>query len=177
MITMVISGSFLFVFFKNNEHAPFVINKYQERVLFPESLPVTCSSCMESWLWVTGPAPHFLLPQFILFYFILFIYFGCIGSLSCGMWDLLLRCRLFVVAHGLLSSCGTRAPERVGSVVCGTWAFSLRRTSSVVGVCGLSCPAACGILVPDQGLKPHPLHWKADSLPLDHQGSPPAASV
>lgn len=47
---MVISGSFLFVLFKNNEHAPFVINKYQERVLLPESLPVMCFSCMESWL-------------------------------------------------------------------------------------------------------------------------------
>ena len=24
-----------------------------------------------------------------------------------------------------------------------------------------------------QGLKPHLLHWQADSLPLSHQGSPP----
>ena len=31
--------------------------------------------------------------------------------------------RLFVVARGLLSSCGARAPESVGSVVCGTWAL------------------------------------------------------
>ena len=27
---------------------------------------------------------------------------------------------LFVVAHGLLSSCGPQAPGHVGSVVCGT---------------------------------------------------------
>ena len=36
---------------------------------------------------------------------------------------------------------------------------------------GLSCSAARGIF-PDQGLNSHPLHWEADSLPLDHRGSP-----
>ena len=46
---------------------------------------------------------------------------------------------LFVAACGLLSSCGTWAPEHVGSVVV---------------VCGLSCPAACGILVPRPGIEP-----------------------
>ena len=40
---------------------------------------------------------------------------------------------LFVAARGLLSSCGTQALERVGS---GAAAH------------GLSCPVACGILVP-----------------------------
>ena len=35
----------------------------------------------------------------------------------------------------------------------------------------LGCEA-CGILVPDQGSNPHPLHWKAKSQPLDQQGSP-----
>ena len=44
----------------------------------------------------------------------------------------------FVVACGLLSSCGTRAPEYVGSVV---------------AVCRLSCPVACGILVPGPGIE------------------------
>ena len=33
-----------------------------------------------------------------------------------------------------------------------------------------SCPVACGIF-PDQGSNPCLLHWQADSLPLDHQGS------
>ena len=33
------------------------------------------------------------------------------------------------------------------------------------------CSAACGIF-PDQGSKPCPLHWQADSQPLRHQGSP-----
>ena len=56
-----------------------------------------------------------------------------------------------VVACGLLervgsvivacrcSSCGTRASEHVGPVVV---------------VCGLSCPVACGILVPQPGIEP-----------------------
>ena len=54
-----------------------------------------------------------------------------------------------VVACGFsLSSCGTWAPERMGSVVCGM------RALSVVVVCGLSCPATCGILVPQPGIEP-----------------------
>ena len=53
-----------------------------------------------------------------------------------------------------LSSCGTQAPERVDSIVCGTWALSLRRASSVVVAHALSCPVACGILVPRPGIKP-----------------------
>ena len=34
-----------------------------------------------------------------------------------------------------------------------------------------SCSVACGILL-DQVLNPCLLHWQADSLPLNHQGSP-----
>ena len=40
-----------------------------------------------------------------------------------------------------------------------------RRAGSVVVAHGLSCSAACGIF-PDQGSKPCPLHWQADSQPL-----------
>ena len=43
---------------------------------------------------------------------------------------------------------------------------------SLVVVGRLSCPSAYGILVQDQGLNPHPLNWKVNSYPLDHQGSP-----
>ena len=50
--------------------------------------------------------------------------------------------------------------------------WALRHLGSVVEVLGFSCPWACGIFVPDQGLNLHPLHWKADSYPLGHQGSP-----
>ena len=42
------------------------------------------------------------------------------------------------MACGLLSSCGACALERTGSVVVAS---------------GLSCPAACGILVPRSGIK------------------------
>ena len=53
--------------------------------------------------------------------------------------------------------------------------FSLGCTGSLVGVCGLSCSAAGGILAPQPGIEPHPLHWKVDSFPLDHGGSPTTA--
>ena len=57
------------------------------------------------------------------------------------------------------------------------WLLLLRSTGSrcvgsVVVAHRLSCSAACGIF-PDQGSKPCPLHWQADSQPLRHQGSPP----
>ena len=37
---------------------------------------------------------------------------------------------------------------------------------------GVSCPVACGMLVPYQGSKLCPLHGKGDCQPLDHQGHP-----
>ena len=49
---------------------------------------------------------------------------------------------------GGFSCPGTQAPRHVGSVVV---------------VLGLSCPEACGILIPDQGLNPCLLRWQADS--------------
>ena len=60
------------------------------------------------------------------------------GSFHCGVQASL------VAAHGLLSSCGTQAPELTGSVVavhglssCGVKA--LEHAGSVVAVRGLSC--------------------------------------
>ena len=35
-----------------------------------------------------------------------------------------------------------------------------------------SAPLACGSQSSEQRLTPHPLHWKVDSYPLDHQVSP-----
>ena len=68
--------------------------------------------------------------HFIFFKKYLFIYLAALGlscgtqDLRCGMWDLLLwhvGFSLVVACSFSLSSCGTRAPERVGSVVvCGT---------------------------------------------------------
>ena len=43
--------------------------------------------------------------------------------------------------------------------------------ASVVVAHGLSFPEAYGIFL-DQGSNLCPLHWQADSQPLDHQGSP-----
>ena len=45
----------------------------------------------------------------------------------------------------------------------GTWV-------SVAVTPRFSCPAACEIF-PDQELNPCPLHWEADSQPLDYQRS------
>ena len=41
-----------------------------------------------------------------------------------------------------------------------------------VAACGFSCPASCGSLVPPARIEPMSQHWKVDSQPLDHQGSP-----
>ena len=47
----------------------------------------------------------------------------------------------------------------------------LRSTGSIVGVHTLSCLEGCRIFL-DQGSNPCLLHWQADSLPLNHLGSP-----
>ena len=77
---------------------------------------------------------------------------GCPGSSSLGL--------SLVEVHGLLvkvaSLCRAQVP--------GT-------QTSVVATHGLSCSEICGIFL-DQGLKPCPLHWQADSYPLYRQGSP-----
>ena len=90
------------------------------------------------------------------------------GSLLWHAGSFVAVCMLFVAVCGLLSSCGTWAPECLGSVVvvrslssCGVQA--LEHVGSVVAVHGLSCPTACGILGPQPGIEPRPLHWKVDS--------------
>ena len=100
--------------------------------------------------------------QYLIFFF--YYFFGCIGSSLQHAGSFIAARGLFVAALGLLSSCGAWvslklrhsgflsscgawAPECVGSVVCGTRALSLRCTSLVVVVRGLSCPVACGILL------------------------------
>ena len=60
--------------------------------------------------------------QKVFFFKFIYFYFLAALGLCCGTWDLR----------------------------CGVWVFSLllRHASSVVVVRGLSCPTACGILVP-----------------------------
>ena len=41
-----------------------------------------------------------------------------------------------------------------GSSRSGTWAHELWHVGSLVVASGLSCPAACGILVPSRGIEP-----------------------
>ena len=71
----------------------------------------------------------------------------CAGSFVAGAGPL-------CCGAGLLFSCGIGAPGCVGSVVCGTRARLLRCVSAVVVARGLSCPAACGILVARPGIEP-----------------------
>ena len=73
---------------------------------------------------------------------------------SCGEQGL-----LFVAVRWLLIEVASLVAEH-----------RLESIGSVATVPGLSCSMTCGIF-PDQGWNPHPLHWQADSLPLDHQGS------
>ena len=64
--------------------------------------------------------------------------------------------------------CGAQAVGRVGSVVVAPRLWS---SGPVVVVHGLSCSASCGLFW-EQGSNPCLLHWRVDSLPLSHQGSP-----
>ena len=79
-------------------------------------------------------------------------------SLRCS-----LRCMGSLLRHAGFSSCGmqvfsslvvVQAAGCVGSVVCSRWALQLRCASSVVVAQGLSCSAACGILVPQPVIEP-----------------------
>ena len=78
---------------------------------------------------------NLFLKLFYLFIYLFIYLFGCVG---CSLRACVVTRGLFVVACGL-SSCGARAPESLGSVVVAL---------------GLSCPAACGILVSRSGIEP-----------------------
>ena len=58
----------------------------------------------------------------------------------------------------------------------GAAALGLQGTGSALAEHRLRCPAPCGIIL-DQGPTPRPLHCRADSSPLDHQGNPQALSL
>ena len=92
------------------------------------------------------------LPRIVLVFLFVFGILALGGGtqdLCCPLWDLL--------SQWVDSGWGTQAPERTGSRSFHMW---------------LSCSVTCGILVPQPGISPHPLHCKADSSPLDHQGIP-----
>ena len=58
----------------------------------------------------------------------------------------------------LFSSCDVQASHCGGF----SWTHGLRSCGTQV-----SCPMACGLLL-EQGSNQCPLHWQADSQPLDH---------
>ena len=86
---------------------------------------------------------------------ILFIYISCIYSaasgLSCGTWDL----------HDIVQIFPCRA------LTLYLWCLT-----SVAATCGLNCAEAYRTRVCRPETKPGPLHWEADSYPLDCLGSP-----
>ena len=65
-------------------------------------------------------------------------------DLHCGTWDLSLQRAGSSLRHAGSRACGLSS--------CGMWA--LECAGSVVAACRLSCPVACGILVPRPGIKP-----------------------
>ena len=69
----------------------------------------------------------------------------------------------------LVPSCFAWTPPCGGFSCCKGWASGWGLP--VDAALRLSRPAARGIFR-DQGLNPRPLHWRADSYPLDHQGGP-----
>ena len=93
-------------------------------------------------------------------------------QLQCAAFSLVVVCRFSLLqlwqagsrTPGLCSF-GTQVPERVGSVVCDARALQLWHA-------GLVAPRHVGSQFPNQGSNPSPLHWKVDSLPLNHRGSP-----
>ena len=86
-------------------------------------------------------------------------------------------CWVFVSVQGLslVAASGGHSSSRCAGLSL-SWPLLFRstgsrRAGSVVVAHGPSCSAACGIF-PDQGSNLCPLHWRADSQPLRHQGSP-----
>ena len=73
----------------------------------------------------------------------------------------------------LVAEHGLQAARASVVAVCGIISFGSRALEHRLNTCGatISCSETCGIF-PDQGLNSCLLHWQADSLPLDHQGSP-----
>ena len=111
---------------------------------------------------------YFIMDIFLCNFF-LNLFFGCVGSQLQHAGSFVVAYGLFIAALGLLSSCGVQVFSlqfwRVGSRVHGlhgTWTQQFWRV-------GLVAPRHVGSQFPDQGSNPRPLHWKADSLPLDHQ--------
>ena len=95
---------------------------------------------------------------------------GSVGEVVCGLTIYLFI--ILVLAALALCCC----PHPFSSCGEQRWLLLLPSTCSVVVAHGLSCSETRGIF-PDQGWNLCPLHWKADSLPLDHLESPKICTV
>ena len=92
-----------------------------------------------------------------------YLFLAVLGLCCCAGFTLVVEswgCCL-VAVHGLLTAVGFSCAG----------ARARQSTGSVVVAHGLSCSLARGIFL-DQGSNLNLLHWQADSLPLNHQGSP-----
>ena len=100
--------------------------------------------------------------SYLFFRNVSFLVFGCAGSPSrCGL--------LLAVGSGRCS--GDVVGGLLRSVAPLVMAPRLESTGSIAVAPGLGCSAASGFLLA-QWLNPCLLHWRAESLPLSHQGSP-----
>ena len=106
----------------------------------------------------------FLIFTYLLTYLFiyLFIIFGYVGF---QLWHM----GSFIEAHGLLSSCGAWGAHKLWSV------WTPEHMGSVVVACGLSCPVACGILVPRPGIEPTSPALEGEFLATGLPGKPPAS--
>ena len=87
---------------------------------------------------------------FLIFIYFLYYFFGCVGSqLLCASFSLHRAGFSLVVACGFSLFSLARCPGSRARGLC-----SLRHTGSLIEACELSCPEACGILVPRPGVEP-----------------------
>ena len=133
----------------------------------PHCIPMS-AVCLPPAQWVPpkhgGRTGHYC---FASFYFlkIAFVYLAMLGLCCCLGFSLVSASEghSLGVVHGLLT---------VGLLLLWSiWVSVVAAHELSVVAHRISCSAACGILL-DQVLNPCLLHWQADSLPLNHQGSP-----
>ena len=101
---------------------------------------------------------------------------------SCLLWVFLVAHGLsLVVANGLLSSWNKWASHCSGFFCWRAWAVGMQASVVVtlrLSSCGTgpTCSVARGIFL-DQEVSLCPLHWQADSQPLDHQWEAPLRRI
>ena len=127
------------------------------------SFPVQKSvSFIRSHLFVHFFKIHDSFSKYLCIFWLCWVFAAACGLSLIAEWRLLSSCSAWASHCGGFSRCGQAL---------GVQASVLQHASSVVVVLGLSCLKECGIFL-DYGSNLCPLHWQADSLPLNHQGSP-----